>query len=102
MHKVVIVRSTDRDQLRGQITGKKTIRTSAYPSKKMKRARFMEAAAEILRVPQEEVEVDKVENGAAPPRRGAPGRRLAQGASRFHDPPLRRQLLGRGREARVA
>lgn len=66
VHKVVIVRSTDRDQIRGQITGTKTIRTGGYPSKKMKRARFMEAAAEILRVPQEEVEVDKVDAIAQP------------------------------------
>lgn len=66
VHKVVIVRSTDRDQLRGQITGKKTVRTAEYPSKKTSRARFMEAAAEILRVPQEEVEVDKVDAIAQP------------------------------------
>lgn len=66
VHKVVIVRSTDRDQIRGQITGAKTIRTAGYPSKKMRRARFMEAATEILRVPQEEVEVDKVDAIAQP------------------------------------
>lgn len=68
MHKVVIVRSTDHDQLRGQITGTKMIRTAAYPSKKTSRARFMEAATEILRVPQEEVEVDKVDAIAQPMR----------------------------------
>ncbi|MDF2605129.1 MAG: hypothetical protein K0R56_2491 [Sphingomonas sp.] len=54
---VRIVRSTDRDQLRTQITGTKTIRTQTYPSKRFRRARYVEAATEIGRVPQQEVEV---------------------------------------------
>lgn len=66
VHKVVIVRSTDRDQIRGQITGKKTIRTKAYPSKKTRRGRYGEAAAELARIPQEEVEVDIVDAIAQP------------------------------------
>ena len=66
VHKVVIVRSTDRDQLRGQITGKKTIRTGGYPSKKTRRARYGEAAAELARIPQEEVDVDTVDAIAQP------------------------------------
>lgn len=66
VHKVVIVRSTDRDQLRDQITGRKTIRTGAYPSKKMGRGRFGEAAAELARITQEEVDVDVVDAIAQP------------------------------------
>ena len=66
VHKVVIVRSTDRDQLRGQITGRKTIRTSGYPSKKTRRARYGEAAAELARIPQEEVDVTIVDAIAQP------------------------------------
>jgi hypothetical protein len=57
IHNVTIVRSTDRDQLRTQITGTKTIRTVTYPSKRFRRARYVEAATEIGRVPQQEVEV---------------------------------------------
>jgi hypothetical protein len=66
VHKVVIVRSTDRDQLRGQITGKKTVRSGGYPSKKTRRARYGEAAAELARIPQEEVDVDVVDAIAQP------------------------------------
>jgi len=66
VHKVTIVRSTDRDQLRDQITGTKTIRTGAYPSKKMRRGRYGEAATEIVRIQQEEVDVDVVDAIAQP------------------------------------
>ncbi len=66
VHKVVIVRSTDRDQLRGQITGRKTVRTGGYPSRKTRRARFGEAGAELARIPQEEVEVEIVDAIAQP------------------------------------
>lgn len=66
VYKVVIVRSTDRDQLRGQITGRKTIRTRSYLSKKMRRARYGEAAAEIERIIEEEVDVDVVDAIAQP------------------------------------
>lgn len=66
VRKVVIVRSTDRDQLRDQITGRKTIRTGAYPSKKMGRGRFGEAAAELARITQEEVDVNVVDAIAQP------------------------------------
>lgn len=66
VHKVVIVQSTDRDQLRGQITGKKTVRTGAYPSRKTRRARYGEAAAELARIPQEEVDVEVVDAIAQP------------------------------------
>lgn len=61
VHRVTIVRAPDRDQLRGQITGKKSIRTTAYPSKKMRRARYGEAGTECNRIPQEEVDVDLVD-----------------------------------------
>lgn len=64
--KVVIVRAADGDQLRGQITGTKTIRTVAYPSKKMRRARYAEAATEIERLAEEEVRVDIVHAIAQP------------------------------------
>ncbi len=57
IHNVIIVRSTDGDQLRTQITGTKTIRTVTYVSKRFRRARYVEAATEIGRVPQQEVEV---------------------------------------------
>lgn len=66
VHKVVIVRSTDHDQLRDQITGTKTIRTGGYPSKKTRRARYGEAAAELARIPQEEVDVEVVDAIAQP------------------------------------
>ncbi|VXC84621.1 hypothetical protein [Sphingomonas sp. AX6] len=66
IHKVVIVRSTDRDQLRDQITGRKAIRTGAYPSRKMQRGRFGEAAAELARIIQEEVDVGVVDAIAQP------------------------------------
>lgn len=66
VHKVMIVRSVDRDQLRGQITGSKTIRTGAYPSKKMRRGRYGEAATELARIQQEEVDVDVVDAIAQP------------------------------------
>ncbi|RJX68510.1 hypothetical protein D6858_05670 [Tsuneonella suprasediminis] len=66
VHKVVIVRAPDRDQLRGQITGKKSVRTICYPSKKMRRARFGEAAAEIERIEDEEVRTTVVDGVAQP------------------------------------
>jgi hypothetical protein len=66
VHKIVIVRATDRDQLRGQITGTKTIRTCSYPSKKTRRARFAEGAAEMERLVDEEVRVDVVDGVAQP------------------------------------
>lgn len=66
VRKVVIVLSTDGDQLRDQITGRKMIRTGAYPSKKMSRGRFGEAAAELARITQEEVDVDVVDAIAQP------------------------------------
>jgi hypothetical protein len=66
--KVVIVRAPDGDQLRGQITGTKTIRTVTYPSKKMRRARYGEAATEIGRIAEEEVDV-KIVKGIAQPLR---------------------------------
>ncbi|MET3761883.1 hypothetical protein [Sphingomonas sp. UYEF23] len=61
VHGVTIVRAPDRDQLRGQITGKKSIRTVGYPSKKMRRARYGEAGTECNRIPEEEVVVDFVD-----------------------------------------
>jgi hypothetical protein len=63
---IVIVRASDGDQLRGQITGTKMIRTVAYPSKKMHRARYAEAATEIERLAEEEVRVDVVKAIAQP------------------------------------
>lgn len=66
VHKIVIVRAPDRDQLRGQITGKKTVRTMCYPSKKTRRARFAEGAAEIERIESEEV-ICQVVDGIAQP-----------------------------------
>ncbi|UYY58001.1 hypothetical protein [Sphingomonas sp. S2-65] len=64
--KVVIVRAPDGDQLRTQITGRKSIRTIGYPSKKMSRNRYAEGATEILRLPEEEVRVDIVKAIAQP------------------------------------
>jgi len=64
--KVVIVRAPDRDQLRTQITGRKNVRTVCYMSRKMRRARYAEAATEILRVSEEEVRVDVVDAIAQP------------------------------------
>ena len=66
VEKVVIVRAPDGDQLRGQITGKKSVRTVSYPSKKMRRARYGEAATEIGRITEEEVRVDIVQAIAQP------------------------------------
>ena len=66
VHKVVVVRAPDRDQLRGQITGKKTIRTICFPSKKTQRARFGEGAAEIERIEDEEVGCEFVDGIAQP------------------------------------
>lgn len=66
VRKVVIVQSTDRDQLRDQITGRKMIRTGAYPSQKTRRGRFGEAATELARIMQEEVDVDVVDAIAQP------------------------------------
>lgn len=62
----VIVRSTDRDQVRDQITGNKRIRTCAYPSKKMRRARYGEGATELERIRQEEVDIDVIDAIAQP------------------------------------
>ena len=66
IHKVRIVRAPDRGQLRGQITGKKQIRTVCYPSKKMQCGRFAEAATEIERLEEEEVRTDVVKGIAQP------------------------------------
>lgn len=68
VEKVVIVRPPDRDQLRGNVTGRKTIRTLSYPSKKTQRARFAEGAAEFERIEDEEVNVHVVDGIAQPMR----------------------------------
>lgn len=57
IHNVMIVRSTDGDQLRTPVTGTKVVRTMAYPSARFRRARYVEAATEMGRVLQQEVEV---------------------------------------------
>ncbi|HEX8124234.1 MAG TPA: hypothetical protein VF548_01490 [Allosphingosinicella sp.] len=64
--KVIIVRAPDRGQLRGQITGAKTVRTVAYPSKKNREARYGEGAAEIERIKAEEVDIHIVKAIAQP------------------------------------
>ncbi|WP_294353681.1 hypothetical protein [uncultured Sphingomonas sp.] len=68
VERIVIVRAPDRDQLRGQITGTKTVRTLSYPSRKTQRARFAEGAAEFERIEAEEVEVAVVDGVAQPMR----------------------------------
>lgn len=64
--KVIIVRAPDGGQLRGQITGAKTIRTVAYSSKKNREARYGEGATEIERIKEEEVKTQIVKAIAQP------------------------------------
>lgn len=64
--RIVIVRAPDGDQLRTQISGRKSVRTVGYMSKKMRRLRGGEAGTEILRIAEEEVRVDVVEAIAQP------------------------------------
>lgn len=66
VEKVIIVRAPDRGQLRGQITGAKSIRTLSYMSRKTRCARFGEAAAELERIEEEEVVVKFVDGVAQP------------------------------------
>lgn len=64
--KVIIVRAPDGGQLRGQITGTKSIRTVIYPSAKMKEGRYGEGATEIERIKAEEVNTHIVKGIAQP------------------------------------
>lgn len=77
--KLIIVRAPDRGQLRGQITGTKTIRTVAYQSKKNRSARYGEGATEIARIKEEEVNTSIVQAIAQPMRIHA----LVEGSDRW-------------------
>lgn len=66
VRRVRIVRAPDGLQIRTQLTGRKQIRTVAYMSNRFRHARFGEAATEILRIGQEEVEVQFVDAVAQP------------------------------------
>lgn len=64
--KVIIVRAPDGGQLRGQITGRKSVRTITYGSKRNNNARYGEGATEIERIKFEEVETRVVKAIAQP------------------------------------